>query len=625
MCGICGVISTGGNASRFEPQVRQMMSRIVHRGPDGEGYSAFENAALGHRRLSIIDPQNGQQPMSDTEADLSITFNGEIYGFRDTRMSLEELGDTFRTGTDTEVLLKLYRRYGTDMLSHVSGAFAFCIWDNRHKIAFLARDRFGEKPLYYLSLESGRTVAFCSEVEGLSDAFEFDRSIDQISLAHFLGRGFVPPHRTIFSNMSTLPPGTAMTIINGETRTWRYWDIPMPAVTHGCAVGKGLADAAEGFRDTLLEVVRKQLVADVPVNFFLSGGLDSSSIVTLASKVGFQGQVLNYQHSEDQSQLRFARLVAERSGVPLTLVDVPAGDPLEMFEKATAAYGEPFWDSSLIGVFNICALASRYSKVIISGDGADELLGGYVWWYSRIARLQEIRDMPLLEFLARMPVAAMAWTMSKLARRRAATQASTDARLMWNRIRGTTPSAVREEQKWQGVEGPVLALGIPKTALRSAQAETAGPAGETGLSAVLQNDQTNYLCGNMMVKTDRASMRSSIEVRCPFLDHRLVEYLAQVPIDFKVTSRGDKILLREAMANDLPPEVLSRDKQGFGVRRHDRDEDRQIERKLADRLGDSDARIDRIVDPDAARALMPGNPGFNRPLLVLSNWADRHA
>ncbi len=602
-----------------------MMSRIEHRGPDGEGFAAYENAALGHRRLSIIDLQNGQQPMRDPDADLSITFNGEIYGFKDTRMSLEELGDIFETGTDTEVLLKLYRRYGTNMLAHVSGTFAFCIWDNRNKTAFLARDRFGEKPLYYLSMESGRTVAFCSEIEGLSYAFDFDRSIDQVSLAHFLGRGFVPPHRTIFSSMSTLPPGTAMTITNAETKTWKYWDIPKQTGTHGSLRGKGLADAAEDFREMLLNVVRKQLVADVPVNFFLSGGLDSSSIVALASEVGFQGQVFNFQHSKDQSELRFARMVAEQSDVPLTLEEMPADDQLEMFERATEAYGEPFWDSSLIGVFNICAKASRHSKVIISGDGADELLGGYVWWYTRIARLQEIRDMSLLEVLTRIPVAAMAWAVSKLARRRAATQASTDARLIWDRIRGTTPSAVREEQKWQDVDELVLPLGIPRSALRRAQAETASPVGETSLSAVLQNDQANYLCGNMMVKTDRASMRNSIEMRCPFLDHRLVEFLAQIPIDFKVTSRDDKILLREAMANDLPPEILSREKQGFGVRSHGRDENRQIERKLAGRLGDSDARIDRIVDSDAARALIPSNPGLIRPLLVLSNWADRHA
>ena len=602
-----------------------MMSRIAHRGPDAEGLATFENAALGHRRLSIIDLHNGQQPMSDTEAGLSITFNGEIYGFKEIRKSLEELGDIFRTGTDTEVLLKLYRRYGTDMLSHFSGAFAFCIWDNRHKIAFLARDRFGEKPLYFLSLENGQTVAFCSEVEGLSGAFEFDRSIDQISLAHFLGRGFVPPHRTIFSKMNTLPPGTAMTVINGETKNWKYWEIPTPTMIHGSSSGKGLAESAESFREILLNVVRKQLVADVPVNFFLSGGLDSSSIVALAGEVGFQGQALNYRHSEDDSELHFARLVAERSNVALTLVEMPAGDRLQIFEQATGAFGEPFWDSSLIGVFNVCALASRHSKVIISGDGADELLGGYVWWYSRIARMQEILDMPLLDFLARMPIAAMAWTTSRLARQRAAIQASTDARLIWDRIQGRTPGTNREEQKWQGVEERVLALGIPKAALRSAQSETSSQDTESDLASVLQNDQTNYLCGNMMVKTDRASMRNSIEVRCPFLDHHLVEHLAQVPINFKVTSQADKILLREAMANDLPPEVLTRDKQGFGVKSHDLDEQRLIDHKLAERLCDFNARIDRVVDRDAVRAVVSRNPELSRPLLVLSNWADQHA
>lgn len=619
------MITSNGSAPRFEGQVRQMMSHIVHRGPDGDGYAATGNAALGHQRLSIIDPRNGYQPMHDAEAGLSITFNGEIYGFRNIRTRLEAMGDVFTTGTDTEVLLKLYRRYGTEMLAHVPGAFVFCIWDERKGQAFLARDRFGEKPLYYLSMEAEQAVAFCSEIEGISAAFGFDRQIDQVALAHFLGRGFVPPHRTIFANVRTLPPGMAMTIRNGETRVWRYWEVPSPVTTRAEDGAPGLAEAAERFREILLDTVRRQLVADVPVNFFLSGGLDSSSIVSLAAGLGFDGQVLNYRHSEDESELKYARLVADRCGVPLTLVEMPAGDPLETFTEATGAYGEPFWDSSLIGVYNICRSAARHSKVIISGDGADELLGGYVWWYSRIARLQELRDMPLLEFMTRLPASAWAWSLARLRRRAAVSGAAADARLIRDRVRGTTAVAMREAQKWDGVEDAITGLGISRQNLEQARAETAPSPGRNGLGEVLRNDQVNYLCGNMMVKTDRASMRNSIEVRCPFLDHELVEFVASVPIDLKVTSRDDKILLREAMARDLPQEILTRDKQGFGIRRHDRQEDERITRRLGDRLDAPDARIDRVVSRDAARDMLARRPGISRSLLVLSNWADRHA
>lgn len=232
--------------------------------------------------------------------------------------------------------------------------------------------------------------------------------------------------------------------------------------------------------------------------------------------------------------------------------------------------------------------------------------------------------MSLVEFLARMPLAATAWILSKSGMWPKGSGNPADARLIWDRTQGTTATAVREAQKWFGVDATIQALGASPESIRTAKDESGRASDGSDLAAVLHNDQTNYLCGNMMVKTDRASMRNGIEVRCPFLDHHLVEHIASIPMDFKLTSRSDKVLLRESMKNDLPAQVLTRDKQGFGVQHHDDEESRRISIRLEDKLCAPDPAVGQIVNKEAARNLASASPGRARSLLVLTNWAEKH-
>ncbi|MCS6772460.1 MAG: asparagine synthase (glutamine-hydrolyzing), partial [Kiritimatiellae bacterium] len=356
-----------------------MNERLAHRGPDGAGIAVFSNCVLGHRRLSIIDPEGGQQPMYDASGQRCVVFNGEIYGFREI---IPRLNYPFRTTCDTEVLLALYDKYGSGMMAHLPGMFAFAIWDEREQRLFAARDRMGEKPLYYARLPDGGLV-MSSEVKGILASGLVRSSIDLESLSHYLMFGYSPRGRSIYRDIDSLPPAHTLEWKNGSIRIARYWTPPPPSER------VDEREAIAEFKARLDRAVQKQLVADVEVAAFLSGGLDSSSVVRLASRYNPALRTISYGFEEPFSELRYAREVARHCGTCHIEEHDANQDIPSLVQRMAEVYDEPFFDSSAVPTWLICRKAARYVKVVLTGDGGDEIVGGYNFWYKPIIAMHE--------------------------------------------------------------------------------------------------------------------------------------------------------------------------------------------------------------------------------------------
>jgi asparagine synthase (glutamine-hydrolysing) len=506
MCGIVALVGSGTRISALE----EMVASLGHRGPDGRGQTALGPCRLGHTRLSVIDIHGGAQPMSTSDGRYTIVFNGEIYNFRELRRELESRGHVFQTHSDTEVLLLAFREFGEATPGRLVGQFAFAIWDAREQSLFAARDRFGEKPLYFAESPGGDFI-IASEIRALSAAGCIRPEIDPFAVELYRALLYVPPHRTIYRNVHTLRPAHAMTWREGNQRAWRYWQ---PAYSsHSISRGEAVARV----RELLDQAVRRQMVADVPVGAFLSGGLDSSTIVALMTReaerpimtfsVGFGDQI---------DELPFARAVAARYGTDHheLQMEIPVG---EMLERMALVYDEPFADSSNIPTYLLSEFARRSVKVVLSGDGGDELFGGYDWYKPQTGQLRSLYDL----FIGLRH--GDAW------RRHLATI-------------GVSGERVIEEL--QDVYEP-----------ERTQAE---------LDRVTDFDLRCYLPGDILVKVDRAAMAHGLETRAPFLDPDLADFVLSLTTEERFTGVL-KSLLREACSELWPDAVRQRTKQGFGA------------------------------------------------------------
>jgi asparagine synthase (glutamine-hydrolysing) len=379
MCGIVGIVAP--DAARREAPIRRMIGSLRHRGPDGEGEHYFPGCALGHTRLSIIDRAGGAQPMLTRDGQTAVVFNGEIYGYKDLRDTI--LRDyPFRTSSDTEILLALYERGQESMLDRLPGMFAFAMWDERRQQLFCARDRFGEKPFFYASAADG-TFVFASELKAILASGLIDPVIDPDSVAHYLRYLYVHPHRTIYRNVHVLPPAHRLIYRGRRLDVASYWRLPDPGLP------VGLDEAAEQFRTLMSRAVAKQLIADVPVGAFLSGGLDSSTIVALAAAERGRCRTFSFGFGPVIDELPFARGIAERYGTEHTELTDTQTDVADLLTQMAEVYDEPFADSSNIPTFLLCQQARRHVTVALTGEGADELLAGYSFWYRPLFEIDQ--------------------------------------------------------------------------------------------------------------------------------------------------------------------------------------------------------------------------------------------
>ncbi len=557
MCGIVGIYSSCpiDNTDRLII----MRDTMVHRGPDDSGvwWSSDKRLGLAHCRLSIIDlSPAGHQPMQNAAGDLCIVFNGEIYNFLELRRELELQGHSFRSQSDTEVILTSYREWGTDCLAHFNGMFAFALYDRRQQQLFMARDRAGEKPLFYTIDSNG--IRFASELKGLMADPDVSRRINPESLDCYLTMGFVPSDHCILQGVKKLPPGHAMlfNLNNAQSRVWRYWQVPAPdiSVVPG-RIGEGaLLDEL----DTLLEdAVRRQLVADVPVGVLLSGGVDSSLVTAMAARSASKVKTftIRFPGYGTYDETEHARLIARHFATEHMELEA-AESTVDLLPLLARQFDEPIVDSSMIPTYLVSRLIREHCTVALGGDGGDELFAGYSH-YSRLLRMQQ-------------PLRSIPQIIRQVAGKSAAS---------------LLPVGFKGRNWLQGL-GYNLNSGLPLTAAyfdRNTRSrllsgrdnyvlvgeriwEDRVPATPDLLTRATQMDFDNYLAEDILVKVDRASMLSSLEVRAPFLDYRLIEFaFGKVPSQLKATSTSRKVLLKKLTNRLLPKGFDQNRKQGFSI------------------------------------------------------------
>jgi asparagine synthase (glutamine-hydrolysing) len=555
MCGIVGLLSQGDPADR--DKLIRMRDTMTHRGPDDSGvwWSRNRRMGLGHRRLAIIDlSPGGHQPMQDTTGRYTIVFNGEIYNYQSLRDDLQHHGEVFRSQSDTEVLLTAYRIWGEDCLSHLDGMFSFAIYDATDDSLFLARDRAGEKPLYYRT--DPQRFAFASELKALMADSTLPRRMDLSSVNFYLAYGYIPGERCILEGVRKLPPGCAMKVDcnTGKQRVWRYWDLPAPTAPASVSPD----DLRDRLHELLRESVRRRLIADVPVGVLLSGGIDSSLITAVAAEVSNQPVrtfTISFPGHGRYDEAPHAQQVASHFGTHHTVLECPPTS-YELLPELAEQYDEPMADYSMLPTFMLSKLIRRHATVALGGDGGDELFGGYPG-HRWVQTMQAIR-----RFCPRWFRRGLTGTAERLYRpgrkgRNAVLGFLADAPESLARI--NTYFDLAQRRRLLGFKATKLDLQAPEQYKISLQ-----PAKADLLQQITAMDFRSYLPEDILVKVDRASMLASLEIRAPFLSQSLIEFaFAELPSRYRATRNEGKILPRALAEKLLPASLDLRRKQGF--------------------------------------------------------------
>ncbi len=559
MCGIAGVMLRKGG-SPGEPMLRKMTGVLSHRGPDGEGVYINGPVGLGHRRLSIIDLEGGVQPMKNEDASMAIVFNGEIYNYSELSRFLLEKGHSFRTNSDTEVILHAYEEFGRDCLRHLRGMFAFAIWDGSKNELFLARDRLGIKPLYY-AVTSDRFV-FGSEIKSLLQVPGIDCSLDPYAVDDYLTFMYIPAPKTIFRGIRKLPPGRMVTVSSSQFSEREYWDVSF--------MDTGVRDeneCAEALMEKLEESVRIHMVSDVPFGAFLSGGVDSSAVVGIMSRLMNRPVITASIGFEDDrfDELRYARIVSDRFATD-TYEKTVRADAAEIIDSLVWYFDEPFADLSMVPTYYVSGVAREGVKVCLSGDGGDENFAGYRRYKfdlfeNRIRSLlpRQLRR-PLFGALGALYPKAD-WLPRVFRAKTMLTNLSLSAEEgYYHTMRWFTP----EMKKLLYRESLKRDLGDydPFAVMKGYFDKSKGL---DPLSRIQYVDIKTYLVDDILTKVDRASMAHSLEVRVPLLDHEVVEFAASIPPCFKLRGGSGKYILKKALEGFVPGEILHRPKMGFSV------------------------------------------------------------
>lgn len=534
-----------------------MLQAIAHRGPDGQGVCCFRCAGtghqvfLGHRRLAIIDPAGAQQPMCDAAAGLALTFNGEIYNFRELRAELGRLGYRFARDSDTEVLLRAYQHWGRDVVHHLRGMFAFAVWDARNERLFLARDRFGEKPLFLYEDASG--LYFASEIKALLRIPGVKAAVNLEAVWDYLAYRYVPGPKTLFTGIRKLMPGTAASWERGKLKEERYWSAPDRSPCHQRTPQR---DAVASFLSRLDEAVELQMVSDVPFGAFLSGGLDSSTIVALMCRHNSRVKTFSVGFGEDSySELAYAAEVAKHFGTQHQEIVVAYGDIIERLPQLVAYRDAPVSEPSDIPIYLLAREAARSVKMVLTGEGSDEILGGYPKHVAeRFAQGYQLLPGYLRHRLIEPLTHALPYEFRRI--KTAVTNLNIeDWRERYARWFGALNCTERDQLSVLRLNGSPVADGPPFDADPRASA----------LRRILYFDQASWLPDNLLERGDRMTMAASIEARVPFLDHELAAFVSSLPDNFRVRGWRTKWILREAGKQLIPERILTRPKVGFRV------------------------------------------------------------
>ena len=568
MCGIAGIIDLKQRRAD-RSALERMCDAMRYRGPDDAGYYLNRHAALGQRRLSIIDLPGGRQPMCNEDGTIWVSFNGEIYNFQELRRDLEQRGHRFATRSDTEVIVHAYEDYGAQCAVRFRGMFALAIWDERQQTLLLVRDRVGKKPLFYTEVD-GRFI-FASELYALLAHPAARKDLDYTAIDDYLTYGYIPAPQTPFRGVHKLPPAHYLTLKlpkegreHHQLETSRYWRL-----RYAPKLDLDEEEAAEGLREVLTEAVRLRMIADVPLGALLSGGIDSSLIVALMSRLSSQ-PVKTFSIGFDESEfdeLPYARLVAERYGTDHhELVVRPKA--LDVLPTLVRHYGEPYADSSAIPSYYVAALTRQHVTVALGGDGGDESLAGYERYLGSVAA-QVYRGIPrpIRKGLIEPLCSLIPESLPRRHRLRQAKRFVETAGLPPSEcyLRWISYFPARQKQQLYSPEFQEQLAGHDASTWLLDLFHTVGADGGDHLDTVLAVDVESYLPYDLLVKMDIATMANSLEVRSPFLDHKVMEFCARLPSRYKRRGTTLKYLLKKIGKDLLPPQNVNRRKMGFGV------------------------------------------------------------
>ncbi len=555
MCGICGIYQL--NRAAPEPDTLAKMNAVLkHRGPDDEGFYFGSQIGLGHRRLSIIDLDGGHQPLSNEDESVWVVYNGEIYNYRELRAELVKRGHHFRTHSDTEVIVHLYEEHGPGLLPQLRGMFAFALWDARKRCLLLARDRLGQKPLYYT--RQNKNLIFASEIKAILQHPLVQPRVNLTAIHDFLSYQYVPSPETAFAGIYKLPPASYLLQTASETKIERYWQLDF-----GSKLQLKEEEYCRRLRELLEEAVKMRLMSEVPLGAFLSGGLDSSTVVSLMSKLSNQVvKTFSIGFAEDEyNELDYARLAAQHFQTEHQEFTVrPAA--LELLPKLIWHYNEPFADPSALPTYYLSQVCRQHVTVALCGDAGDENFAGYERymmhsWAQSYQKLSPKLREKVITGLTKKLAAGFP-------------QQPSFRRLHRLLQRLSLPTAELHAQQMT-IFSPELAKELYSQELLAAKTNNylldlfAQARGGDNLDQVLWVDIHSYLPEDLLVKVDVASMANSLEVRSPFLDHKVMEFAAAVPSRLKLHGSNLKYILRRAFAPTLPAPILKRKKMGFSV------------------------------------------------------------
>jgi len=619
MCGIAGIIYSDKSRGVDKHDLEKMTQIMRHRGPDDEGYFLEDNVGLGFRRLSIIDISTGHQPLSNEDDSIWIVFNGEIYNFQELRERLRKRGHLFKTKTDTEVIVHLYEDYGADCVNHLRGMFAFVIWDSNNKKLFCARDRFGIKPFYYF-LDNKKFV-FGSELKVLRSVKDIPANIDLRALDSYLTYGYITSDLSIYQEINKLKAAHWLELDTGDftVKTEQYWQVNFqPDYT------KSEADWCEAIRESLFEAVKLRLISDVPLGAFLSGGIDSSSVVALMSQasnrpvktfsMGFKEAKFN--------ELSYAKEIANKYQTEHHEY-ILEPESVSILPRLIAAYDEPFGDSSAIPTYYLSKFTRQYVTVALSGDGGDELFAGY----ERYTRLNNInkynfpskslnkhfwgniyKSIPL-----KMKGNELLYLLSMDRSKAGAYLAP---------ICLPERSKLFKDQIWETLQNDYTEM-YKLQLIRECQSEDF-------ISKIQYMDINSYLVDDILTKVDRASMHNSLEVRVPILDHKFAELTFNIPSSLKLKGNSQKYIFKKAMEANLPGSIMKHRKTGFGVPLGQWFRD-DLNEYINDRLNGTNSFVSEYLDKQYVSKIIKDHQNGMRSLhreiwfiLFLDVWLEHH-
>jgi asparagine synthase (glutamine-hydrolysing) len=622
MCGICGIWLHKPDVVPVD-LLTDMNEQIVHRGPDEAGAHLDAGIGLAIRRLSIIDLLSGQQPLSNEDGSYWIVFNGEIYNYQALRAQLCQRGHHFTTQSDTEVLVHGYEEWGVDLLTRLNGMFAFALWDSKQDELIIARDRVGKKPLYYTN--TAERFLFASEIKSLLVAPDVNPAVDADALSLYLTFGYVPADHTLFAGVWKLPAGSYLRLARGQSQptSKRYWDLSSQTLF----VNGHNESPEERLRELLQDAVQKRMIADVPVGVLLSGGLDSSAVVAWMKQAGISAlksfSVSFREQAYDEAP--FAQIVATHLGTEHYELHANNCTP-ELLRKIVWHSDEPVADPALVPTYLVSKLAREHVKVVLTGEGADELFAGY-FYHPRAIATQWVDQLPT--WFSRQWIAQAALASNRLlARERYHPRTRWGWTLPPNaRVLAWTAIFTEDERQEYLADSRLTTTGQPDSVTHMLNVAGDRPF-KDWLDRLLYLDIKIPLVDDLLMKVDKMSMAASLEARCPFLDYRLIEFATTLPAALKLHNNENKLILRRAMREMLPDQILTRAKHGFDVPIH-----RWLQEDLHELFWDS-VRAQRFKDLDIItddalhrlqRDLEAGVPGRARQLwtlLCLAVWLD---